>query len=418
MFKKNNYSKRALSTFEIIGACIVDIYYNEFYDKAKMYWQSPRYNFDSITEAYKHIIKTYILSFRNPKDYKQTVLRIHKYYYTTTKFQTISFSDCINNIVKHFLPEDFFESANNQERDAVLRLVLVNSVKQFSNDVLCSTILNSIIDDHSQLGLIRKMQDKMVQALMFEREKMFRNFFTATNNPNKSQDFTIIMKMKAEMIKLVKKNHILTNNYNKLKDKTMRLLDIVKGQKKRISKIEEELKHNNKPDINVGSKFSEYSNNKQSHIDNDRSIYIPQQTGNVFEHSKITQPIQNNYVNPVTSHSPKYQGNVYNNSKHTTHTSRLNELPTRVESQNISSMMVDNKFDTSHVVPEVSPVVPEASHVVPEVSHVVPEVSPVVPEASHVVPEVSHVVPEVSPVIENNNVISLDNSEFFNMDLS
>ena len=157
MFKKNNYSKRALSTFEIIGACIVDIYYNEFYERAKIYWQSPRYKFDSITEAYKHIVKTYLLSFRNPTDYKKTIVRIHKYYYTTTKFQTISFSDCINNIVKHFLPEDFIECSDNREKDRVLHVVLSNAVKQFSSDVLCTNILNSIIDNHSQPGLIRRI---------------------------------------------------------------------------------------------------------------------------------------------------------------------------------------------------------------------------------------------------------------------
>ena len=87
MFKRENYSKRALSTFEIIASFIVDLYYNHFYLEAKRIRTEERV--DSITDGYKHAIKAYLNSFQNPDSYRKTVVGIHKYYYTTTKFSTI-----------------------------------------------------------------------------------------------------------------------------------------------------------------------------------------------------------------------------------------------------------------------------------------------------------------------------------------
>jgi hypothetical protein len=237
MFKRGNYSKRALSTFEIVGSFIVDLYYNGFYQEAKKIRIEGRV--ESITDGYKHAIKAYLNSFENPESYRKTIVGIHKYYYTTTRFESISFSECVNEIVKHFIPDDFFDSTTNQQRDGILRMVLMNSVKQFSSDVLCSNLLDTLIDNHSEQGIVRRMQDKMVQALMFEREKMFQKIFNVSNKPKDGGDFTIVMKMKSEVVKLVKENYSLTSKYAKLKNKALELLQIVKEQKDMLEKLKE-----------------------------------------------------------------------------------------------------------------------------------------------------------------------------------
>lgn len=288
MFKRGNYSKRSLSTFEIVGSFIVDLYYNHFYQEAKRIRIEGRV--DSVTDGYKHAIKAYLNSFENPDSYRKTIVGIHKYYYTTTRFSSISFSECVNEIVKHFIPEDFFESTTNQQRDGILRMILMNSVKQFSSDVLCSNLLDTLIDNHSERGLVRRMQDKMVEALMFEREKMFQKIFNVSNKPKNGGDFTIVMKLKTEMIKLVKENHALTGKYNKLKEKTMELLNIVKEQKEKLEKIQEsdnfklensEREHNMQVEENrqydPEQQFDRYREERNSSIidKDDRTIYIP-----------------------------------------------------------------------------------------------------------------------------------------------
>ena len=98
MFNRENYSQRAVSTFEIIGSFIVDLFYNHFYQEAKKLRIDGRV--DSVTDGYKHAVKSYLHSFQNPDSYRKTIVGIHKYYYTTTRFSTISFSECVNEIVK------------------------------------------------------------------------------------------------------------------------------------------------------------------------------------------------------------------------------------------------------------------------------------------------------------------------------
>ena len=206
MFKKGNYSKRTLSTFEIVASFIVDLYYNHFYQEAKKIRIDRRV--DSVTDGYKHAIKAYLSSLENPEAYKKTIVGIHKYYYTTTGFSNISFHECVDEIVKQFVPSDLFESTTNQQRDGLLHKVLLNSVRQFSSDVLCSNILDSIIDNHSDVSIVRTMQNKMIESLMFEREKIFQDIFNVSNKPRggNNKDFTVVMKMKNRYNKLLKKN--------------------------------------------------------------------------------------------------------------------------------------------------------------------------------------------------------------------
>ena len=69
MFRKENYSQQAKSTFEIVSAFIVDLYYNHFYKEAKRIRTEGRAA--SITDAYKHAIKAYISSLGKPGHYKK-----------------------------------------------------------------------------------------------------------------------------------------------------------------------------------------------------------------------------------------------------------------------------------------------------------------------------------------------------------
>lgn len=226
MFRRKNYSKRALSTFEIISSFVVNLYYNNFYEEAKRLHTSGKV--DSITDGYKHSVNAYLKSLDNPKLYRKTIVGIHRYYSATTRFTTITFSDCVDEIVKQFVPPDFFSSTSHKQKDGILRKVLVSAIRQFSADVLCSQLLGAIIDNHKSKNLIRIMQNKMVEALMFEREKLFRDFFAETAKSTQSSGVPINNHMKKQIISLVKKNHYLSSQNKKLKDCAIKLLGEVK----------------------------------------------------------------------------------------------------------------------------------------------------------------------------------------------
>ena len=161
----------------------------------------------------------------------------------------------------------------------------------------------------------------MVEALMYEREKMFRNFFEATTTPNKNKNLNMVMKMKSEMVKLVKQNHILTGKYNKLKDKALSLLDIVKGQKNRITLLESKIKQMS----NVNTVNNQEEDNSR------KDIYIPANTPSVTVSNKpFTQ-------NTSSEYSTEYRQ---------TNNFEYNRTPRLVNTRDISSIIVEEKSDS------------------------------------------------------------------------
>ena len=217
MYKKEKCSKRAISTIEIVSSYFVNIYYNCLYQEGKKFHIDSRV--DSVTSGYKHAIKAYINSFDNPDLYRKIISGIHKYYHNTTRFTSISFSDCINEIVKHFIPESFFESTTNSQKDSILRMILFNSVKKFSSDILCSDMLSIVIDNHADHGITRRLQDTMVNALIFEREKMFQKIFSTSTDDGDSDNYAIATRLKQELVKMAREKYIAECKQNKMKSK-------------------------------------------------------------------------------------------------------------------------------------------------------------------------------------------------------
>ena len=238
MYKKEGYSKRAISTIEIVSSYFVNIYYNCLYQEGKRLHIDSRV--ESVTTGYKHAIKAYINSFDNPDLYRKIVSGIHKYYHNTTRFTSISFSDCINEIVKHFIPEAFFDSTTNTQKDSILRVILLNSVKRFSSEVICSDMLAIIIDKHADYGISRRMQDCMVQALMFEREKMFQKIFSTSTETQDGASFAMVTRLKQELVKIAREKYIIECKHNKIKSKTLDLIKLTKEYKQNIMSIEKE----------------------------------------------------------------------------------------------------------------------------------------------------------------------------------
>lgn len=238
MYKKESYSKRAISTIEIVSSYFVNIYYNCLYQEAKRLHIDSRV--ESVTNGYKHAIKAYINSFDNPDLYRKIVSGIHKYYHTTTRFTSISFSDCINEIVKHFIPEAFLDSTTNTQKDSILRVILLNSVKRFSSEVICSDMLTTIIDNHTDYGISRRMQDCMVQALMFEREKMFQKIFSTSTETQDGASFAMVTRLKQELVKVAREKYVVECKHNKIKTKALDLIKLTKEYQQNIASIEKE----------------------------------------------------------------------------------------------------------------------------------------------------------------------------------
>jgi hypothetical protein len=162
----------------------------------------------SLTEAYKHGIAAYISATSDKTAYTRNIVELHKYYKTTTRFSNISFTECVNEMVKHFMPDEYFKSCSNAQRDAVLHDVISKSVRAFSADIMKMNILNALVENDRDPTLMRRMQDIMVEKLMYEQERLAAALYNTANkiSPNDA----MVQKMKLEIIKLVKINSKLS----------------------------------------------------------------------------------------------------------------------------------------------------------------------------------------------------------------
>ena len=201
---QKKYSKRLISTFEIISSYVVDLYFNHFYGDAKL--RKTNGYVSSIDEGYKKAVQVYLHALKKKETFMKTIVGIHKYYMATTKYNNISFTEFVDEIVRHFMYDGYFDSSNNKQRDAILRLIIVNSIRAFSCDLITNNVIIRIINDRSK-ETIRLMQNKMLKSLLFEKENMFNKFFNKVN-PDKKNDYSYkhIKQMEAKMNSLNKKH--------------------------------------------------------------------------------------------------------------------------------------------------------------------------------------------------------------------
>lgn len=219
MFSTNKYSKRTISTFEIIGSFVVDVYYNHLYHEAKKLHAFGKV--ESTTDGYKCAMSTYIKSLSHPDHYKKTLLGVHRYYSTTTKFTSITFSDCMNSISKQFMPEDLHESMSESQKDGMIRVVLSAAIKNFSVEILKGKLLKMIIDDHESEGIVRVLQDAMVECLVFEREKMYQKIFSTQNGVSTDAGVTSKMRKRIEELTVENKQLAVANERLTAKNKAL-----------------------------------------------------------------------------------------------------------------------------------------------------------------------------------------------------
>jgi hypothetical protein len=238
MFSRKSYDKHTISVLEIIAAYIANLYYNHFYGEAQRLKVDKKVA--SVTDGYTHAVKAYITSLKKPEYYRRSITGIHSYYQTTTKFTSISMKECINDIVRQFAPDEYFSAMDNRQKEVILHNVLIDSVNNFSNEVLCGPLLMNIIDNHKDPSTAVSIKQKMVDCLLFEREKVYRRFFSSLVDPKKQKsgtDMKVSAQMKVELTKMVKLNGSLSKRVDALAEAVDDAKKIIKEKNKMIAQF-------------------------------------------------------------------------------------------------------------------------------------------------------------------------------------
>lgn len=208
--KTSDIGPRTLATINVISAWVVNTFYNFLHQQAVNLHTHGRVA--NITDGYKFIVRQYLDSFNNSDGYKRNLLGLHRYYMDNTRHSSIPFDVWIRDILSHFVPIDYFTIMSNIQQDSTLRSILLNSIIQFSRDVICTSTLDMLIANHSHPSLVPIMKKSMSSALLFERQKLFQALFKSSTGGSQEKPMDM---MRNELTKLVEENVMLKHKNKK-----------------------------------------------------------------------------------------------------------------------------------------------------------------------------------------------------------
>lgn len=220
---RSSYSTTTMSTYQLLAAYIVNIYYNHLYVEGIKMKNDKTSPVTSVTEGYKHSVLAFLSAIDNKsktykaRHYAQLLTGINQYFTAWTSFSTLTLSDCINKIVIEFVPSDYFASLNKDQLRNILRMVLTNVIREFSKSVIVN-FLSGIIDNHKEPANVEALKERMVDLLIMEREGFYNKFLSrSAGKKSETVDKAIAVKMRHEIKRLQKSRTVLAEENKKLK---------------------------------------------------------------------------------------------------------------------------------------------------------------------------------------------------------
>lgn len=255
----SKYEKSTITKFDIIGSYFVGIYYNELYLKAEQLRNEGKYN--SLTQAYQQVLYNYIQFTQHKDFFRKTILGIHNYFISTTKYVSMTYKECIDFVVSEFIPNHLFENIKEVQKYNILNNILINCLKIFTERIL-HTQISPIIDNHYEQANINILQNIYLEIILLEKDKMYAKFINPEkrNNSIPSELYNTIQqqlkKLTENNMQLVKKNELLTKELEHIK-KTADI-EINKLKQMGIQVIEENKKLQNKLENLQKNNLNEY----------------------------------------------------------------------------------------------------------------------------------------------------------------
>ena len=224
---RKNYNKKTISTFEIIAAYFVDVFYNHLYLNAKKsHTLRPSEN-GSLTDAYKIAIVAYQDGLtRNKNHYDSTVKGVLDTYKIHTRFSTMTMDAFINEFLQQFIPDEHYRILSDQEKYAFVNDIIMFVVTSLSSNILQPSMMKMVIDNHDDDGNIRIWLDHIVDLQIYKREDIYHKFLVREKKMKEPPKvgLEVLQKLQADREKIwvklqktVKENCVLKNELKKAK---------------------------------------------------------------------------------------------------------------------------------------------------------------------------------------------------------
>ena len=300
MFKQEKYDPRTISVFEILSSYVANLFYHHFYNEAEK--MKVDQQIGSVTDGYPHVVRAYISSLNKPLYYKRSIIGIHQYYQNTTRFTNIPMKDCLNDIIRQFIPDEYFESMNTNQRETILHNVLIDAVSNFASELMSTSLLVRVIDNHRDPDTAVAIKQKIMDCLLFEREKVYRKFFTTLADPknkNPQRDMKLSTQLKQELSKMLKINGKLSAKVDNYRDKLDDAKQIIADKNKVIASFKSALRETH-------SKLTMIQDDSKT-----QDITVPLSRPHISvvpesepEHNTVVPELEHNPVVPEPEHNP------------------------------------------------------------------------------------------------------------------
>jgi hypothetical protein len=185
LFDRSNYLTRTISVFQIVGAKLVDIYYNHLYVEATKMKASGKV--PTVTEGYRHAVFAFLTALdsksktiQKANHYEELLIGIKEYFQLYTSYNTLTLSECIDKIAREFIPDDYFQTVDKSQKRDVVRIVIMGTLRSFTK-VVISQFLSIIIDNHEEPANIQALIESMVDIFLEEREIMYHKFLASAS---------------------------------------------------------------------------------------------------------------------------------------------------------------------------------------------------------------------------------------------
>lgn len=212
--KREHYDKKLLTVFELVGSCLMNIYYNDLYIMA-----TKDHNKKSITDEY--ITKITIFTEAIKKDrtnYKKIILRLHQYFIDKTKFALMTLQQFEDKYISSFIPEEYFETIDKKQKDNLLHKIFCSIISEFS--ALCVKKIRIIVDNRGNEAYVHMLQDALLDIHLKERETLIAKFLTAhKKEADTGIPIELYQKLKGKIVTLAKENCDIKTKYTELDGK-------------------------------------------------------------------------------------------------------------------------------------------------------------------------------------------------------
>lgn len=275
---RENYSKKTLSTFQILSAYFTDQFYNHLFLKARDKHELHGNEETSLTQEYTKIVLAYkdgLCQSKNREYYSTTIKAILEYYRACTKYRTIGMNEFIDNVLSQFIPEEHFKILTIQEKYFFLNRIIVNVVLEFTRCILSIDMLVLVIDQHWKSGNADKCKEQLVDIMLIEREKLFSKFVKEELRKSGYRDMVdveLLDKLKAD-------RDIMSEQFQKVLSEKCRLESENDKLKKIIKCLYDDKKNAGQDRANTKAETSRKLADKISQLERNNKKYMQEVAG-------------------------------------------------------------------------------------------------------------------------------------------